>query len=335
MLSLVHSKNTNLLECKKNDLQIDSLKKDINPNYTIIKNKCASIENLDIENISNKKQPKNGYGIVGCGEVIYKGEKVDLNETNSTFLYVSQNGGAYSSYNIVHENYLIRVPDKIDYKYATAIFFKALEAYNILTRVFIVRDGNTVLIHNATNETSKLLAKMSRIAGSKIIIGTVMSNVEDYSNISSELIFDHIIKLKNDEIGKDELLEIEKISNTGIDVVFDNVGGKISGQSLSILSKFGILVIYAQIKGKTDKVSLEILRARSLYITYPSLFDYKINSKKFFNIGAFEVFNLVISKSIYCKYSESNIESGHPKYIDEVLSFRSKMAHIITFTTGV
>jgi NADPH2:quinone reductase len=204
--------------------------------------------------------------------------------------------GAYANYNIVHEDLVILLPDKVDSSVITGFLLRGMISHTLLKRVFQVDGLCTILLFNPIGALGHILTQWARHLGAKVIGIISSSDIED-----KKISFERKKKLA-EECGCDLVIDyddsdfINKVmdftNGLGIQVVYDSIGGDNLNKSISVLQYCGLFVSLGQNSGIPLKVSMQKVMEKSIFITRPSIFDYKNNANEL-RITALEIFNLL------------------------------------------
>jgi NADPH2:quinone reductase len=280
-------------------------------NQVVVKNVAVGINEDDalldmmIDDTSFSVIP--GYN--ASGHIVEVGADVKNFSPNNSVVYFSKNMGCYQESCVVNERDLIALPKEIRHKDA-AIYFAALYAHTAVKRIFLIQPQMIVLIHNVTSGIGYLLAQCANTAGA-IVIGTIDSdNKKDFAlKYGCHKVVNYI-----SETWDKEVMDITK--NYGVNVVYDSLGTKTLDASMRCLTKMGILVCYGARSRLIKHVDVRKLHAKSLYITFPSIFDYKANRIELV-LSANDVFGMISSKEIKIKidseYRLENMLNAHKK----------------------
>ncbi len=146
--------------------------------------------------------------------------------------------GAYAEFVCLPQRELIPVPPGLDAAEAVSLGLNYVTAYQMLHRSAMVRSGQRVLIHGAAGGVGTALLQLGRLAGLEMY-GTCSSRgasaVSDLGGIP--------IDYQNQDFVK----EIHRLTDEGVDVVFDPIGGTHMWQSRKALRPGGRVVGYGLI----------------------------------------------------------------------------------------
>lgn len=143
--------------------------------------------------------------------------------------------GAYAEFVCLPQRELVPVPPGLDAAEAVSLVLNYVTAYQMLHRSAKVRSGQRVLIHGAAGGVGSALLQLGRLAGLEMY-GTCSprgaSAVSDLGGIPI------------DYRQADFVEEILRLTNEGVDVVFDGIGGSHIWRSRKALRRGGRVVAY-------------------------------------------------------------------------------------------
>jgi NADPH-dependent curcumin reductase CurA len=102
-----------------------------------------------------------------------------------------------------------------------ALGFSGISAYLGLFEVARIRPGDTVVISGAGGAVGSVAGQIARIHGCRVI--GIAGGARKCAWLTDELRFDAAIDYKSEDVG----LALERLAPNGVDVYFDNVGGRI------------------------------------------------------------------------------------------------------------
>lgn len=149
--------------------------------------------------------------------------------------------------------------------YTGTIGMPGLTAYFGLLDVGQCEEGNVVLVSGAAGAVGSVVGQIAKIKNCKVV--GIAGGPEKCKYLVEELGFDHAIDYKNESVKR----KIHEYCPDGIDVYFDNVGGKILDDALTALRKKARVVICgaisqynntSPIKGPSNYLSLLVNNAR-------------------------------------------------------------------------
>jgi NADPH:quinone reductase-like Zn-dependent oxidoreductase len=181
-----------------------------------------------------------GWDIVGVVDKL--GDKVSTWQTGQMVAALPIVGG-YSEYIFLSSNELIPVPPGLDHAEAVSPVLNYTTAYQMLHRCAHIKPGEIILINGgAAGGVGTALLQLGKLASLKKMYGTASYEKHDIVSDLGGIPIDYksvdlvqeIIKLTSFDEGRE----------SGVDVVFDGIGGKSLLSSYEILRSGGRLVAY-------------------------------------------------------------------------------------------
>ncbi len=251
-------------------------------------------------------------GIEACGLVIRAGANVsDSVSIGDRVAYGISAPGAYARFRTMDANYLTRVPDEISDAQAAAVLTKGLTAHYLVTHTYFVKDQSRVLVYAAAGGTGLFITQWARYRGAQVI-GLV--GADEKMALAEANGCNHVINYRKDNVVE----AVRELTNgQGVNVVYDSVGRDTLMQSLDCLAPLGLLVSFGQSSGVPEPVDLEMLRDKgSLFVTRPSLFDYK-RDVTLYHAGIAELFDMVLHRHLKINVMQTyNIEDAAQAHAD-------------------
>jgi NADPH:quinone reductase-like Zn-dependent oxidoreductase len=183
-----------------------------------------------------------GWDVVGVVDKL--GDKVSTWQTGQTVAALPIVGG-YSEYICLPTTELVPVPSGLDYAEAVSLVLNYITAYQMLHRCAHIKPGESMLINGgAAGGVGTALLQLGKLANLKKMYGTASS---EKHNIVSDL-----GGIPIDYKSVDLVQEIKRVTSqdddnkreSGVDAVFDGIGGKSFHSSYEILRGGGRLVAY-------------------------------------------------------------------------------------------
>jgi NADPH2:quinone reductase len=143
--------------------------------------------------------------------------------------------GAYAEFICLPQRELVPVPTGLDAAEAVSLILNYVTAYQMMHRSAGVNSGQSALVHGASGGVGTALLQLGRLAGVKMY-GTCSSRG---ASAVSEL-----GGIPIDYQGQDFVKEIHRLTDTGVDVVFDSIGGSHIWRSRKALRSGGRVVAY-------------------------------------------------------------------------------------------
>ena len=181
-----------------------------------------------------------GWDVVGIVDKV--GDKVSTWQTGQMVAALPIVGG-YSEYIFLSSNELVPVPTGLDPAEAVSLVLNYITAYQMLYRCAHIKPGEVILINGgAAGGIGTALLQLGKLANLKKMYGTASYRKHDIVSDLGGIPIDYksvdpvqeIIKLTSDD-DKGE---------SGVDTVFDGIGGKSFKSSYEILRSGGRLVAY-------------------------------------------------------------------------------------------
>ena len=181
-----------------------------------------------------------GWDVVGVVDKL--GDKVSTWQTGQMVAALPIVGG-YSEYIVMASNEMVPVPPGLDPADAVSLVLNYITAYQMLHRCAHIKPGEIILINGgAAGGVGTALLQLGKLANLKKMYGAVSyrkhDTVSDLGGIPIDYksvdLVQEIIKLtSNDDKGE-----------SGVDTIFDGIGGKSFKSSYEILRSGGRLVAY-------------------------------------------------------------------------------------------
>ncbi|WP_066826394.1 NADP-dependent oxidoreductase [Sphingomonas mali] len=122
----------------------------------------------------------------------------------------------------------------------------SLTAYFGLLRIGEPRPGDTVLVSGAAGSTGSVAAQIARICGCRVI--GLAGGPEKCAWLRDVCGLDAAIDYKNEDVGE----RLAALCPDGIQVFFDNVGGRLLDIAIDHMARFGRIVLCGQIASYDD-----------------------------------------------------------------------------------
>jgi len=206
-------------------------------------------------------------GQEGAGVVAALGEGVTRFAVGDRVAYAGSLG-AYAKVRVIPADRLIKLPDGVSSEVAAAITLQGLTAHYLIHRTYVVKPGDTILVHAAAGGVGLLLCQWAKHLGARVI-GVVSSAAK--AELVREAGASHAI------VGTATLAgEVKRITGGEmVPVVYDSVGRDTFHVSLDCLAPLGLMVSYGNSSGPVPPFELSLLSAKgSLFITRPTLATY-------------------------------------------------------------
>jgi NADPH2:quinone reductase len=145
--------------------------------------------------------------------------------------------GGYSDHVVVNAALAVPLPEKISFETATALMIQGLTALYLVQH--ISPKGKVVLINAAAGGVGSLLVQLTRRAGARSVIAAASSKAK--LDFAATLGADHGVDYTKP--GWDDAVRAAS-GGAGPDLIYESVGGDVTGTCLSLLGPNGEIVIY-------------------------------------------------------------------------------------------
>jgi len=247
-------------------------------------------------------------GVEAVGVVTAVGANVTSPRVGDRVAYAGAPVGAYASERNLPAWRAVGLPSSIADEAVVSVFVKGITAYMLLTRVYPVGAGTTVLIHSAAGGLGQLMTRWARHLGATVI-GTVGSGAK--AAIARGAGAHHVI------VGRDADFAgavADLTAARGVDVAYDGVGGATLAKTLQCVRPFGVIASIGQSAGAIPLLDVEDLGPRrSLMLARPSVMAY-MNRAEDYRIAADAVLSAVregILRSAGKAYRLSDAAQAH------------------------
>jgi len=197
-----------------------------------------------------------------------------------------ENTGSYSEARNLPASCLIPLPASISDQQAAALMLKGLTASMIINRVFLPKQGDTILIHGAASGVGLLLCQWAKHLGATVL-GTIGSSEKIAAAKTHGC--DYPILYRETDFVK----EVRRFFPEGVSAVFDGVGKDTFEKSLDCVRPFGMIVNFGNTSGHPAPLDLILLAKKgSLSVNRPGVSSYQSDPKVMSDVCT-ELFDLV------------------------------------------
>lgn len=194
-----------------------------------------------------------GYDMVGVVDKLGEGvTQLELGQRVAGLTVI----GAYSEYLCLQANRLTPAPASLDLAEAVCLVLPYVTAYQMLHRVAGVGSGQRILIHGAAGTVGAAMLQLGKLLGLEMY-GTASRSKHELVKRTGATPIDYQ--------GEDFVERIQSLTGTGVDAVFDPIGGDNFKRSISVLRRGGKLVAYGFHKaaqGKGGSIPLDFMRLK-------------------------------------------------------------------------
>ena len=215
-------------------------------------------------------------GVEAAGVIEAFGPDVDGLEVGQSVAWAGLPMGGYAQSRVIAAERVIALPEHVSERVAAGAMLRGLTAHMLLHRVWPVSRGDSVLVHAAAGGLGLILTQWAKRLGATVI-GTVGS--EEKARAALEAGADHVLLHKRENI---PARVRDLTGGSGVDVVYDGVGGSTLLQSLDCVRPFGLVVSLGQASGSLPEIPLtELGPRRSIAIARPSVVAYAANTASY------------------------------------------------------
>ena len=178
-----------------------------------------------------------GYDVVG--RVIDKGSNVNRIAVGDRVASLTQTG-AYADHVVVEEDLSVICPEHLPAQQLVALILNYTTAYQMLTRIARVIEGETILVHGAAGGVGSALVELGLQMG-LTVYGTLSKRKW---HALPEIINHHALFHKLDYQAQPFEQALTEHEPEGVDFVFDAIGGGHLKRSYQALRSGGVVVSY-------------------------------------------------------------------------------------------
>ena len=248
-------------------------------------------------------------GSDGAGVIEAVGDGVEDFKVGDRIAYGTGPAGSYSESRVIPTAPLVRLPDAIDDKIASAIMVKGTTARNLIRSCYPVSAGETILIHAISGGVGIIMCQWAKHLGATVI-GT--TSTDEKAELARSYGCDHAIPYENFAERVKEITD-----GKGVPVIYDGVGAATYEEDLDCLAQRGYLIGYGNASGNFPKVEpLDLMHKGSLYVQRMSGQHFNRNREEL-SETIDEMFGLIIGGDIKIEViQEYKLEDARQAHID-------------------
>ena len=230
-----------------------------------------------------------------AGTVVALGEGADSAGISiGDHVVTSTASGGYAEFCTAPASLTAKVPAGVSSEVAASVLLKGLTAHYLLTSVYPVHSGDSVLVHAGAGGVGLILTQWAHHLGVRVI--TTVSTPEK-ERLSRQAGADEVLSYPEDpaEFGR----KIRELTGgAGVAAVYDGVGATTFDASLASLAVRGTLALFGAASGPVAPVDPQRLNAAgSVFLARPSLAHF-IRTGEEFSWRAAELFDAIGSGAI-------------------------------------
>ncbi|GAB2641194.1 medium chain dehydrogenase/reductase family protein [Nocardia goodfellowii] len=180
-----------------------------------------------------------GYDLVGT--VTAAGSEVDPRLVGRRVAALTKVGG-WTSHALLDARDLVRVPAALDAAEAETFVVNGITAWQMLYRTAKAKPGQTILVHGANGGVGSTLVQLAHANGIRVLGTASARNAAAVEALGATWI----------DYRGDVPQQVRALAPTGVDAVFDHIGGPGIHDSFGLLAPHGTLVSYGTAATKDD-----------------------------------------------------------------------------------
>jgi NADPH2:quinone reductase len=187
--------------------------------------------------------------------------------------------GAYAEFSTAPAQFVALVPSDVSLDVAASALLKGLTAHYLITSVYAVQSGDSVLVHAGAGGVGLILTQWLTHRGARVI--TTVSTPEKAER-SRQAGATEVLDYPGDDAAEFGGRIRELTGGAGVAVVYDGVGASTFDASLASLAVRGTLALFGASSGPVPPFDPQRLNAAgSLYLTRPSLAHFTRTGEEF------------------------------------------------------
>lgn len=225
-----------------------------------------------------------------CGTVVATGDGAGGSCIGDRVVTATASG-AYAEFCSAPASLTAKVPDGVASEVAAAALLKGLTAHYLLTSVYPVQSGDTVLVHAGAGGVGLILTQWATHLGARVI--TTVST-EEKAELSKQAGAAEVLPYPKD--ATQFATQVRALTDgAGVAAVYDGVGATTFDASLASLAVRGTLALFGAASGPVPPVDPQRLNAAgSVYLTRPTLAHF-IHTGEEFTWRVTELFDAISS----------------------------------------
>lgn len=206
-------------------------------------------------------------GAEAAGVVEEVGPGVIGLETGDRVVYTVPTG-AYREMRVMPAERLVKLPEGLTSEVIAGAFLKGLTTQYLVTGSYVLKPGDTILVHAAAGGVGQLLGQWAAAIGATAI-GT--AGGPEKCALARTCGYAHVIDYRSEDF----VAEVMRITDgRGCEAVYDSVGADTWRGSLACLALRGSFVSFGQSSGKIEGFQMLDLAKGSYTAVRPVLFHY-------------------------------------------------------------
>ncbi|KAJ2082835.1 hypothetical protein H4R24_001293 [Coemansia sp. RSA 988] len=246
------------------------------PGQVVVRNRWAGINFIDTyfrSGVYDSPLP-GSLGQEASGEVAEVGEGVEGLKVGDAVAYLG-NQDTYAQYSVTKATRVVKIDtSKIALETAAAMLMQGLTAHTLVTRSYVVKSGDWVLVQAGAGGTGRLLVQLCRQLGAQVIATT---STKEKAEVARRAGASHIINYAEESVPE----AVHRIVPEGVHVVYDGVGKSTYAGSIAALRREGSMVSFGNASGTVPPVKLFDLSTNNLLLLRPRLYGYLVTDEEY------------------------------------------------------
>lgn len=208
-------------------------------------------------------------GVEAVGIVEAVGGSVSSLRIGDRIVYGGAPVGAYASARNLPAQRAVKLPQALADETVVSSFVKGITAHMLLTKLYPVGAGTTILLHSAAGGLGQLVTPWAKHLGATVV-ATVGSEAK--AAVARAAGAHHVIVGRDADFGR---AIADLTAGRGVDFAIDGVGGATLGKTLACVRPFGVVASIGQSAGPIPPINVEDLGPRrSISLARPSVMAY-------------------------------------------------------------
>jgi NADPH2:quinone reductase len=215
-------------------------------------------------------------GVEGAGTVEALGEGVAGLGIGERVAYAGLPPGGYAEARVIAAEQLIKLPDSLPLRDAAAMMLRGITARMMLTEVYPIGAGDTVLIHAAAGGLGLMVTQWAKRLGATVI-GT--AGHRDKAELALAHGLDHAILYRDEDF---VTAVRDHTGGKGVSFVIDGIGGETLLRSFDAVRDGGVVASVGQAAGASAVVDDAWLSSHPrVSLVRPSVLGYLADAVKY------------------------------------------------------
>ena len=203
-------------------------------------------------------------GLEVSGEIVAIGQRVSRWKIGDLVTALVP-GGGYAEFVTTNENHALRIPDGLDMNQAAAL---CETFFTVWTNVFLrgkLKAGEKFLVHGGSSGIGTTAIQLANVFGAEVY---TTAGTDEKCKLCETLGARHAINYKSNDFV--EVLK-EKLSNEGMNLILDMVGGAYTARNINVMENDARLVLIGFLGGHEANVNFMQVMMKRLVITGSTL----------------------------------------------------------------